>query len=126
MAAPDLGFHLRDRLGSEAAEDLSCAFEEIQHDMLAITADRVEARLAARLSTLATELRLETARTQAELRQDIAYGDTTLRVAFIEGMSRMRAEIAETRVDALRWSLLFWLGPVVATAMLMAFNPRAR
>jgi hypothetical protein len=126
MAAPDLGFHLRDRLGSEAAEALSCALEEIQHDMLALTADRVEARLDARLSALATELRLEIARTQAELRQEVAYGNTTLRVAVVEGLSRMGAEIAAARVDALRWSLALWLGQVVVTALLMAFMPRSR
>jgi hypothetical protein len=126
MAAPDLGFHLRDRLGSEAAEDLHCAFEEIQHDMLAITADRVEARLDARLAALAIELRLDTARTQAERRPEVAYGETTLRVMVIEGVSTIRAEIAEMRVDALRWSLVFWVGHVVAIAMLMAFMLRSR
>jgi hypothetical protein len=125
-AAPDLGFRLRDRLGPDAAEDLSDAFEEVQNGMLAITTDRVEARLDARLSALATEVRSEIAQTQAELRQEIAYGDAALRVAFIDGMSTIRAEIAEARVDVLRWSLVFCLGQVIATATLMAFIQRSR
>ena len=126
MAVPDLSLRLRGQLGPEASEDLSDAFEELQNDMLAITNDRFEARLDARLRVLATQVVTDIARTQAELRQEIAYSNSALRVAIIEGMSRISAEIAETRIDVLRWSFVFWLGQVVATATLLAFMLRSR
>jgi len=126
MAVPDLSLRLRGQLGPEASEDLSDAFEELQNDMLAITNDRFEARLDARLRVLATQVVTDIARTQAELRQEIAYSNSALRVAIVEGMSRISAEIAETRIDVLRWSFVFWLGQVVATATLLAFMLRSR
>lgn len=90
--------------------------------MLTITTDRFEARLIA----VSAELRSEIARTQSELRQEIAYGDAGLRVAFIEGLSRIRTEMSDMRVDVLRWSFLCWIGQVVATASLLAFMLRSR
>ena len=121
MSGPDLGLHLRSRLGVEACEDLSEAFEEVQKDMLAITSERFEQRLIA----VSAELRAEIGRSQSELRQEMTTMDAGIRVALTDGLSTIRAEMSDLRVDVLRWSFLFWIGQVVATGTLLAFMLRA-
>jgi hypothetical protein len=93
MIAPNLGLRLRDRLGPEASHELTNAFEEVQNDMLTITTDRFEGRLIA--------------------------VDAGLRIALTEGLSQIRAEMSEMRADLLRWSFLFWIGQVAATAAML-------
>ena len=122
MTTPDLGPRLRHRLGIEACEDMSDALEEAQTDIFTITTERFEARLTA----VAAELRTEVARTQSELRQEIAAGDAGLRVAFMEGLSQIRTEMAGLRVDMLRWSFVLWVGEVAAIATWLAFVLRSR
>ena len=46
MVRTNLGLRLRDKLGPDASQDLSLAFEEAQHQMVTITTERFEARLA--------------------------------------------------------------------------------
>jgi hypothetical protein len=108
-------------LGPEASQDLSNAFEEVQDDVLTMTTDRFEGRLIA----VGSELRSEISRTQSELRQEMAHMDAGLRVALTEGLSKIRTEMTEMRVDLLRWSFLFWIGQVAATATLFAFMLRS-
>ena len=68
MVQPNLGLRLRDKLGPEASHDLSHAFEEVQNNMLTITTERFEARLAA----VASELRQEMARMDSGIRITLA------------------------------------------------------
>ena len=121
MGVPDLGLRLRSRLGPEACEDLSDAFEEEKNDMLAITSERFEQRLIA----VSAELRAEIGRSQSELRQEMTTMDAGIRVALTDGLSKIRAEMTDMRVDLLRWSFLFWIGQVLATGTLLAFMLRA-
>ncbi len=109
MSVPVRGLHLRSRLGPEACEELSDAFEEEKNDMLAITSERFEQRLIA---------------VSAELRQEMTKMDAGIRVAITEGLSKIRAEMGEMRVDTLRWAFLFWLGQVAATGTLLAYMLR--
>jgi hypothetical protein len=109
MAGPVVSIRLREKLGSEASDDLAAALEDAKKDMLIAAHDRFEARLGT---------------AAAELRQEIATGDAALRVAFTEGLARIRTEIADMRVDVLRWSFVFWLGQVIAIATLLAFMLR--
>jgi len=121
MPAVELGVALRGRLGADAASDLVEAFRAAQNDMLMTATERFEARL----STVAAELRGEMASLKSDLRQEIAAGDTALRVALVEGLSLIRREMSDMRVDVLRWSFLFWLGQVAATATMLAMLLRA-
>ena len=121
MASPDLGLRLLTRLGPEACEDLSNAIEEGQNDMLSVASERFEQRLIA----VSAELRAEIGRAQSELRQEMTTMDAGIRVALTEGLSRIRVEMTDMRVDVLRWSFLFWIGQVAATATLLAFMLRA-
>src|SRR5215210_7426578 len=99
MATPDLGLRLRSRLGPEACEELSDAFEEVQVDMLTLATDRFEASLRAEVAQFAS------------LRRDI---------------SEVRVEVADRRAEVLRWAFLFWLGQFAATLSLLAFAWRTR
>ena len=120
MASPVLGLHLLTRLGPEACEDLSNAIEEGQNDMLAEASERFEQRLIA----VAAELRADIGR-GGPPRQDMTTMDAGIRVALTEGLSKIRVEMRDMRVDVLRWSFLFWISQVAATAALLAFMLRA-
>jgi hypothetical protein len=116
MGRPVISIRLRETLGPEASEDLGNTLEEVKKDMLLASHDRFESRLG----IVAADMRAELTRTQSELRQELVAGDAALRVAFTEGLSRIRAEMADLRADVLRWSFVFWVGQVVATATLLA------
>ena len=121
MVTPSLGLRLRDTLGPEASQDLSNAFEEVQNDMLTMTCDRFERRLIA----VGSELRSEIYRTQSELRQEMARMDAGLRIALTEGLSKIRTDMSDMRVDVIRWSFLFWIGQFAATAALLGYMLRS-
>lgn len=121
MVTPSLGLRLRDKLGPDASQDLSHAFEEVQSDMLTITAERFDGRLLA----VGSELRSEIYQTQSDLRQDMARMDAGIRVALAEGLSTIRTEMSEMRVDVIRWSFLFWIGQFAATAALLGYMLRS-
>jgi hypothetical protein len=106
---PDLGPHLRFRLGQEACDELSGAFAEVQIDMITITTERFDGRLVA---------------VAAELRQEIAVGDASLRVALAEGLSNIRTEMGALRADVLRWAFAFWATQLTAMAALVALMLR--
>jgi len=116
----NLGLRLRDKLGPEATQDLSHAFEEVQNDMLTITTERFEGRLIA----VGSELRSEICRTQSELREEMARMDASLRITLAEGLSKIRADISEARVNVVYWSFLFWIGQFAATAALLGYMLR--
>jgi hypothetical protein len=122
MGYPELGLHLRNRLGPDACEELSNAFEEAENEMLVTVGNRFEGRLVA----FGAELRGDLVRTQSELRQDMAQMDANLRVSFTEALSRLRADFSDMRVDTLRWAFLFWVGQLAAMAALLAYMLDAR
>ena len=121
MVTPSLGLRLGDKLGSEASQDLSHGFQEVQNDMLTLTTDRLDGRLIA----VGSELRSEIYQTQSELRQEMARMDAGIRVALTEGLSKIRTEMSEMRVDVIRWSFVFWIGQFAATAALLGFMLRS-
>jgi hypothetical protein len=116
----NLGLRLRDKLGLEACQDLSHAFEEVQNDMLTMTTERFEGRLIA----VGSELRSEICRTQSELREEMARMDASLRITVADGLSKIRTDISEARVNVAYWSFLFWLGQFAATATLIGYMLR--
>jgi hypothetical protein len=105
MVQPAFGLRLRDKLGPEASQDLSHAFEQVQNDMLTIATERFEGRLAT---------------VGSELRREMAQMDSGLRTILIEGLSKIRTDLSESRVEVLRWSFFFWIGQFTATTALIA------
>jgi hypothetical protein len=110
MVQPNIGLRLRDTLGPDASQDLSHAFEEMRNDMLTMTADRFEGRLTA---------------VGSELREDMARMDSGVRIALTEGLSKIRMDMSEARVNVVYWSFLFWIGQFAATAALLGFMLRS-
>ena len=111
MISPKLGVRLRTSLGFEACDDLNSAFEEVQNDMLATTAGRLEG--------LRTGL-------AADLHAELAKSEGRLRVEMVEGFAAVRRDILDMRVEVLRWAFAFWLGQFAATVGLLAFVLRPR
>ena len=89
MVKHTIGLRLQDRLGLEAAEDLSQAFEQVQNQMLTIATERFDGRLNA---------------VGSELRQEMARLDSGIRAVLIEGWRKSEPIRAESRVEVLRWS----------------------
>jgi hypothetical protein len=100
---------LREKLGHEASEDLVHAFEDTKKEMLAVAHDRFDARLSVVAS---------------ELRQEMAKMDANLRVSMAEGFASIRQEISEMRVELIRASFLFWLGQFVAILAVLGYMLR--
>ena len=78
---------------------MNTAIQEIREDVLAMASERFERRLAE-----------ETA---------------ALRVEMHNGFSAIRKEMAEQRVELLRWSFLFWLGQIAAMGGMFTLMARA-
>ena len=93
---------LRARLGDDATfgliEILDSERKDWSDQVLTAAADRFERRLSEEISTLRVELH--------------------------DGLLSVRQELATTRVEMLKWSFLFWLGQVAATAGLLGFMLR--
>jgi len=100
---------LRERLGEGASDDLALAIDNAKGDMIAISHDKFDARLAIAAS---------------ELRQDMAKLDANLRVPMADGFSMLRKEMSEMRVDMVRTSFLFWLGQFAALVAALAYMLR--
>src|SRR5262245_56399697 len=47
-----------------------------------------------------------------------------LRLEFRDGLSAVRVELATARVEMFKWSFVFWIGQVAATALLLAYMLR--
>lgn len=53
-------------------------------------------------------------------RMDVRIAHLASREDLIQGLATIRQEMANLRVELLRWSFAFWIGQVAATAGLMA------
>jgi len=114
MPVVDIGPRLRARLGAEPCTELEYALNAAHAGTLNAAAERFEARLTATCADL-----------KADLRENIANGDSALRVAVVEALASIRDEMSRLRADVLRWSLLFWLGQFAALATLFSILLRA-
>lgn len=90
---------LRAQLGSEATfgliELLDSERKEVSQHMLAIAGDKFERRMAEEFARMAAEF--------ARFRDDVVH------------------ELANTRVEMLKWSFVFWIGQVAAIAGLFTY-----
>jgi regulation of enolase protein 1 (concanavalin A-like superfamily) len=97
---------LRARLGDDATFGLIEVFDSERKDwsehVLSVAADRFERRLTEEVTALRVEVRN----------------------ALHDGLRSVRQELATTRVEALKWSFVFWVGQVAAIAGLLAFMLR--
>ena len=106
MASGRVPAAVRTRLGDDAPfgliELLDSDRREWSEHVLSVAADRFERRLTEEVTALRVEVR----------------------DALHDGMLSVRQELATTRVEALKWSFVFWVGQVAAIAGLLAFMLR--
>jgi hypothetical protein len=114
MAVIEIGEQLRALLGAEPSADLVNTLNLAQNETITLAVERFEARLTAVCAQL-----------KSELREEIVNGDASIRVALVEGLSSIRKEMGDLRVDVLRWSFLFWLGQIAAMGMMFGMLARA-
>ena len=89
--------------------------------MLNAEAERFERRLKEEISALRGEMYRELQALRLELHDGLAAVRQELR----QEISAVRQDMAAMRADLLKWSFLFWIGQVVATATIMALLLRA-
>ena len=99
---PSVPVALRDRLGQEA----SLALVELLDSEKIAWRDEV--------------LSLAEERFERRLTESIA----ELRVEFHNGQHALRVELHQGRVEMFKWSFVFWIGQVAATAVLLAYMLR--
>ena len=66
-----------------------------------------------------------TERFERRLTQEISLLRQDFHQSLNEGLTGIRTELANVRVEMLRWSFVFWIGQVAAVAALLAFMLRA-
>jgi hypothetical protein len=106
-----MGLALRESLGGEGSRALTDYMEAYGDDWKADVRDDCTRRLDVRLATLVT--REEFARGLADVRLELS--------ALRQDVTR---ELSSQRVEWLRWSFLFWIGQVAATAALIGLALR--
>jgi hypothetical protein len=94
---------LREKLGDEAMADLRVVIDNAgrqwREDVLSVSAERFERRLAEEIGALRIDMAKEFAAIRVEM-----------------------ASLAwSTRADVLKWSFLFWIGQFAAITGMMAF-----
>lgn len=120
MDAAAVPFRLRERLGPEATGGLlhvlDLAKDEWREDVLSLSVDRFERRLAEESSTL----RVQIAQSEAALRGELGHVDGRLRQDLSQMELRIIREIGDSRFNLLTWTFAFWIGQVVAMSAIMA------
>jgi hypothetical protein len=54
-------------------------------------------------------------------RLDYRFKECAKREQMLEAFSRVGQQIADTKVEILRWSLVFWIGEVATIAVLLSY-----
>jgi hypothetical protein len=97
MKKVPVGLALRDRLGENGVRDL----DEYLHDHREAWRDDVVNAITERL--------------------DYRFKECATREEMIEAFSRVAQQLADTKVEILRWSFVFWIGEVATMAVLLSY-----
>ena len=84
--------------------------KEWTEHVMTLATERFERRLAVEMS---------------QLRVEISQHRTELGREFHDGLADVRRELANTRVEIIRWSFLFWVGQITAIAAMLTYMFRA-
>ncbi len=100
MGKVNVGFALLDRLGDNGVRDLESYIEQHAENRRTELVNQITERLEFRMKECAK------------------------RDEMTDGFSRVVNQMAETKVEILRWSFAFWLGQVAVIAMLLSYMLR--
>ena len=142
MDAAAVPSKLRERLGPEATGGLlhvlDSARGEWREDVLSLSVERFERRLAGESSTLRVQiaqseaalrneigqvevrLRQEMSQLEVRLRGELGHVDGRLRQDLSQMELRIIREIGDSRFHLVKWTFAFWIGQVVAMSAIMA------
>ena len=100
MTRVPVGLALRDRLGENGVRDLETYIEQHEENRRTDVVNRITERLDFRMSECAK------------------------RNEMTDGFSRVVSQMADMKVELLRWSFAFWIGQLAVIAMLLSYMLR--
>ena len=100
MARVPVGLALRDRLGDSGVRDLEIYIEQNEENRRTDEVNQITERL------------------------DFRMNECARRNEMTDGFSRIVSQMADIKVDILRWSFAFWVGQVVVIAVLLSYMLR--
>jgi len=100
MARVPVGLALRDRLGDSGVRDLEIYIEQHEENRRTDEVNQITERL------------------------DFRMNECAKRNEMTDGFSRIVSQMADIKVDILRWSFAFWVGQVVVIAVLLSYMLR--
>ena len=100
MARVPVGLALRDRLGDNGVRDLEIYIEQNEENRRTHEVNQITERL------------------------DFRMNECAKRNEMTDGFSRIVSQMADIKVDILRWSFAFWVGQVVVIAVLLSYMLR--
>jgi len=100
MARVPVGLALRDRLGDNGVRDLETYVEQHEENRRTDVVNQITERL------------------------DFRMNECAKRNEMTDGFSRIASQMADIKVDILRWSFAFWVGQVVVIAVLLSYMLR--
>ncbi len=100
MARVPVGLALRDRLGDNGVRDLEIYIEQHEENRRTDVVNQMTERL------------------------DFRMNECAKRNEMTDGFSRIVSQMADIKVDILRWSFAFWVGQVVVIAVLLSYMLR--
>ena len=100
MARVPVGLALRDRLGDNGVRDLEIYIEQHEENRRTDVVNQITERL------------------------DFRMNECARRNEMTDGFSRIVSQMADIKVDILRWSFAFWVGQVVVIAVLLSYMLR--
>jgi hypothetical protein len=106
----------------EMAAGFALVRSEIAETKVELRSEIAETKveLCREIAETRVDLCREIAHTRVALQQQIVETRADLRLEIAGIMPQVRQNLAETRVELLKWSFYFWIGQVVALASLMA------
>ena len=100
MTRVPVGLALRDRLGENGVRDLETYIEQHEENRRTDVVNRITERL------------------------DFRMNECAKRNEMTDGFSRVVSQMADMKVELLRWSFAFWIGQLAVIAMLLSYMLR--
>ena len=100
MTRVPMGLALRDRLGENGVRDLETYIEEHEENRRTVVVNQITERL------------------------DFRMNECAKRNEMTDGFSRVVSQMADMKVELLRWSFAFWIGQLAVIAMLLSYMLR--
>ena len=120
---------LREKLGDDGMAGLHAVVNEAgrqwKDEVLTVTGERFERRLAEEIGGLRIDMAKEFASLRIEMAKEFGAVRSEMAAEFADVRKEMAVGFAQTHTSLLKWSFLFWVGQLAAMGAMMAFLLRA-